>query len=232
MTYDKDNIVFQPKPTIHNFRDITDMEIGRLIVLGYAGVKHNRSSWWCECECGTIKIIRGSHLVHQKIKSCGCLQQESGKNRTTHGESSSNHGGRTPECQAYYSIQQRCYNPRTDAYQYYGAKGIECHFESFEQFLNDIGRRPTPQHSVDRKNTRGHYEVGNVWWATRQEQARNKTNNHLITANGLTYCIAEWADVLGVDARLLALRSTRSQWCDDCTINIPVNGGRCSHISS
>jgi len=79
----------------------------------------------------------------------------------------------TPEYTAYTQARQRCTNPRHLSWPRYGARGIEFRFSSFEEFLADVGPRPTSEHSLDRIDNDGHYEPGNVRWATREEQARN-----------------------------------------------------------
>jgi hypothetical protein len=94
----------------------------------------------------------------------------------THGEST--RGGPTPEYTVWALMKQRCNNPRSTAFFYYGARGIgvcERWTNSFEAFLADMGRRPSPQHSIDRyPDNDGDYEPGNCRWATKQEQQVNK----------------------------------------------------------
>jgi len=108
---------------------------------------------------------------------------------------------------------QRCTNPKRDAFIYYGGRGIEvCQrwLDSFENFLADVEPRPSPAHSIDRfPNPNGNYEPGNVRWATRAEQSRNKKNNHLMTLNGETHCLTEWAEVLGYSRGCLKERIRR-----------------------
>jgi len=86
-------------------------------------------------------------------------------------------GGATPEYQAYNNAKQRCENPKNDHYLDYGGRGIEFRFGRFEDFLAEVGLKPTPKHSLDRKNNNGHYEVGNLRWATKLEQVRNTRND-------------------------------------------------------
>ncbi len=83
---------------------------------------------------------------------------------------------RHPEKAAYFQARQRCRRPlpQNRTWWNYGGRGIEFRFESFEQFYAVLGPRPSPTHSVDRIDVEGHYEPGNVRWATRSEQALNR----------------------------------------------------------
>jgi hypothetical protein len=94
--------------------------------------------------------------------------------RLKHGYARRN-GKSTPEYAAYYSAQQRCTNPKNQGYGYYGKRGIKFLYTSFQQFLADVGPRPSPKHSLDRyPDNDGNYEPGNCRWATQSEQNKNK----------------------------------------------------------
>ena len=80
-----------------------------------------------------------------------------------------------PEYRSYNSAKNRCTNPNNAAYKNYGGRGIEFRFRSFDEFLRCLGRRPTLEYTLDRyPDNNGHYEVGNVRWCTRKEQAQNR----------------------------------------------------------
>ena len=81
---------------------------------------------------------------------------------------------RTPEYQALKGARRRCNNQNDRSYKYYGGRGIEVRFRSFDEFLAEIGPRPSPEHTLDRIDNDGHYETGNVRWATRKEQRINQ----------------------------------------------------------
>ena len=80
---------------------------------------------------------------------------------------------RTPEYVAYYNAKGRCENSSRKCFSDYGGRGIEFRFTSFAQFLAEVGLRPSPHHTLDRKDVNGHYEPGNVKWSTRTEQNLN-----------------------------------------------------------
>lgn len=108
-----------------------------------------------------------------------------------------------PEYNAWKHMHSRCNNPRVPSYKNYGARGIRlCDAWSgpggFERFLSHAGRRPTSQHSIDRIDVNGHYEPGNVRWATSIEQSQNRRNNHHIRIGSLSLCLSEAARVFKV----------------------------------
>ncbi len=128
----------------------------------------------CNCPAKTIKAVRVSNLVNGHSKGCGCKNREVLLNAVTrHGYA--RRGKVSPEYRAYCNAITRCTNPNRECWENYGGRGIEFRFDSFEQFMKEVGHRPSPQHTLDRwPNNDGHYEPGNVRWATRTQQALNK----------------------------------------------------------
>jgi hypothetical protein len=75
---------------------------------------------------------------------------------------------------AYWSARSRCNNPSNKDYRYYGGRGIKFLFPSFKHFFAELGPKPTPDRELDRIENDGHYEPGNVRWATHSQQMKNK----------------------------------------------------------
>lgn len=98
--------------------------------------------------------------------------------RVTHGFSRK--GKVSPEYRAYHHAKDRCRNPKDKGFKYYGGRRIEFRFQNFEEFIAEVGKRPSKRHSLDRKNNDGHYEIGNVRWVTRPTQMKNRRSNGLL----------------------------------------------------
>lgn len=200
----------------HNVKDLSGTICGRWTVLTYLG----KSYWLCRCECGTERAVFTGNITDKKSLSCGCLRDEmaSKKNRT-HGLS------KTAEYKVWAGMKRRCQNPNEKAYADYGAKGVTvCQrwHDSFEAFLEDMGKRPSPKHEIDRiENSKG-YEPGNCRWATRPEQAQNKTSNRSITFRGVTRVCAEWARVLGIHRSTIEYRLDHG-WTVEDALTRPVS---------
>src|SRR6266508_728705 len=155
-----------------NLVDLVGRKFGRLTVTGRAGNDgHGHAMWACLCECGTtITVARGA-LRTRETQSCGCLKrQRTRETHTTHGQSNS------PEWRAWRNMRQRCKNRRHPKYRDYGGRGITVcdRWASFENFLADMGPKPSPAHSIDRIDVNGNYEPGNCRWATPKEQRLNQ----------------------------------------------------------
>jgi hypothetical protein len=120
-------------------------------------------------------------------------------------------------------MKQRCYAPSHVSYPHYGGRGIrvcERWLKSFKNFLADMGPKPGHEYSLDRIDNDGNYEPGNVRWATRIEQCRNKRANRLLSHDGRTKTLAEWAEVTGVKAVTLSSR-IRDGWSVGAALSTP-----------
>lgn len=155
----------------------------------------NHTRWWCICDCGTRRALRATILYRGRSQSCGCLVADKLRERqTTHGMFG------TPLYRIWCGMLRRCRNPTDKNYPRYGGRGIKVceRWQQFENFYADIPPRPSPRHSLDRRDNNGHYEPNNVRWATPQEQQNNLRSNRRITFGGETLTGAQWARRLGI----------------------------------
>jgi len=133
----------------------------------------------------------------------------------------------TPEYETWQKLRKRCENKKDKNYKDYGGRGISVcdEWKSFTTFFSDMGKRPTSKHSIERIDNNGNYAVGNCKWATQVEQGRNKRNNRMISHNGETKCLSEWAEKYGIRPHTLRTRIVTLGWSFEEAIIAPV---RCS----
>jgi hypothetical protein len=177
--------------------DLSNRTFGRLRVMEPAGKnRHGAYLWKCSCECGTEKVLTTSNLVHGNIISCGCKQAE---NRFKHGHAKRGQT-RSPEYSSWSKMLNRCSDPNHRMWKRYGGRGITVceRWNSFKLFLEDMGPMPAPKFTIERINNDGNYEPGNCRWATRKEQGNNRYTNRLLTHDGKTLTIMQWAEVTGI----------------------------------
>lgn len=161
-------------------------EIRYRLVTAKSGKTRRRQFVSCRCSyCGGVseKQARNAH----RDKSCGCQKN---KHKIKHGMRN------TQTYRSWASMRTRTTNLNCTDFKYYGGRGIKvCDrwLNSFETFLEDMGECPTG-HSLDRiDNSRG-YEPGNCRWADAKLQGRNRRSSRILTINGVSCCLSEWAE--------------------------------------
>lgn len=206
--------------TAHNRLDLSGQRFGKWLVLELDGIKAyasgSKTTWRCVCDCGNTAVVLGSSLVKRNgSRSCGCEST-----RLTV-ERSKKHGmAGTRAYRIWQAMRNRCRNKNVNNYENYGGRGIQVceRWESFENFISDMGD-PPEDCSIDRINNDGDYTPENCRWASRVEQARNRSTNRRITLNGETRLLAEWAEGLGIDQS--SLRERLERWPIEAALTTP-----------
>jgi hypothetical protein len=143
------------------------------------------------------------------------------KRRERHGDTRRD-GWRAPEYSVWVGMKQRCLNPKAESYSDYGGRGIGvCRKwrNSYSAFLEDMGRRPSPFHSIHRKNNDGDYTPKNCVWSLIEEQSRHKRSNNNITAFGKTRCVTDWAADLEMSPSAITRRLQKG-WSPEEAVSI------------
>jgi len=201
--------------------DLIGQKFGRLTVL--RKIKTNRIKWECICTCGKTKTIAPESLLRGHTKSCGCLLSEtSTKTHTLHGGRKD--GKYTPEYRVWSGMKNRCNNPNSEHWLSYGGRGINiCDrwVNSFENFLEDMGKKPFKTAQIDRINNDLGYFKENCKWSTPKENSRNKRDSVYILHNGVTLHVKDWQDNIGIASTTIKAR-IKTGWTIDKAMTIPA----------
>lgn len=179
--------------------------------------KHGQIMYNVVCDCGNKKNVLGMSLRNSRSRACNKCQS---KLKGSHGM------WKTDEFKIWNSMKFRCDKKRLNIYPYkqYSGRGITVCSEwinSFEQFYNDMGKRPSKKHSIDRIDVNKGYYKENCRWATSKIQSRNKTNNRIFIINGVSKCASEICEELNMASSTFYNRLTRG-WDIEKIINTPI----------
>lgn len=206
----------------HRGKDITGKRFGRLVAIEPVGkTEVGNIIWRCQCDCGNKKDVSTKDLGRGTF-SCGCYRNEQRIERSTkHGMS------RSRLYSVHSTMLGRCNNPNAHQYENYGGRGIkvcdEWHdFESFAKWAKENGyvEGERGKCTLDRIDPNGNYEPNNCRWVTMKTQERNRRNNKLITYNGETHCISEWAEIVGLKGVTLRHR-LKAGWSVEKALTAP-----------
>jgi len=178
------------------FKDYTGRQFNHWTVIDRAEDRNGRTHWNCRCVCGTERVVSGIHLVLNNSKSCGCVRPRKDESpRFKHGMSD------TITHKSWSSMMTRCRNANRPDAKLYSVKGIKVceRWHEFTAFLEDMGERPSINHSIGRIDGNRGYEPDNCKWQTAREQANNTTRNKFIELNGRTMTLAEWCRERNID---------------------------------
>ena len=194
-----------------NYLDLTGQQFGLLTVLHLAEKRRGKIYWECLCKCGKTHFASTGKL-RGGLRTCGC--QKGGYRHGMH---------KTRVYSAWRAMLQRCRNPKEFNYHNYGGRGIKVcqRWYVFENFYEDMGD-PPPRYSIERIDNNGNYEPKNCKWIPLRLQHRNKRSNRIITLDGLSLTIAEWAERTGVRQKTIGERLNRYGWNERDAIMTPT----------
>lgn len=190
-------------------KDKTGQRFGRLVVREPSPEPSRNRKWVCDCDCGNVVSVTGCNLATGNSKSCGCLRAElGGTYHLVHGDCGSH------EYMIWSTMKARCYRQTAVGYKNYGGRGVSvCDRwrHSYQNFLDDMGRKPEGDYSIERRDNDGNYDPQNCYWATRKQQSRNRRGNVRVTFQGKTQTVADWAVEVGMSPYTLYHR-IRKGW--------------------
>lgn len=179
--------------------DLTDVRFTNLVAIAPVGRDIQRHIMWlCYCDCGSEVLVCSANLTRKQVRSCGCKIPNKPK--------------RNPLRNTWNGMISRCTNPKNSGYKNYGERGITVckewlnSFDAFYDHVRQLEHYKEKGYSLDRINNDLGYFPGNIRWATRNQQSRNKSINRIITFNGESKCLTEWAEQIGIHTTTLHLR--------------------------
>lgn len=203
-------------------KDITGQVFGRLKVLQFSGINHyDRALWLCRCSCGIQVTVVGCNLRRGNTVSCGCYAKDriSGSN-FRHGHAVRNMESSTHR--SWHSMRDRVLNSSHKSFKAYGGRGIKIspRWDCFENFLRDMGERPSGS-TLGRINNSGDYEPGNCVWESSKAQANNRRSNIVLEFRGKTLTLAQWSSQLDIPYARLHKRIQGYGWSVERALTTP-----------
>ena len=197
-----------------SLQNLIGLTFGSWKVLARLPSRSKSTYWLCECKCGRQKPVKAFELTHEHSLSCGQNECHRAIHRMTN----------SAEHRVWSGMKGRCRNPNDPAWLDYGGRGITVcdEWNKFENFYRDMGPRPSPEHSIERRDNDKGYSPDNCYWATRQEQALNRRNSTKLTLNGETLNILRWSERLGISESLIYWRLNKGNWSVERTLTTPV----------
>lgn len=203
--------------------NIVNQKFNRLLVVRKA--HENGALYECVCDCGKTVYAYANSIISGNIKSCGCYRLEKIRNLQLKHDMA-----HTRLYNVWKDLKKRCYNPNCKSYKNYGAKGIKVckewkdNFTAFHDWAFDNGYDKNASYgqcTIDRIDTNGDYCPENCRWVSLKEQANNRNNNFLITYNGETDTMSNWATKVGISYNCIFKRINELHWSTEKAFTTP-----------
>ena len=196
--------------------DLTGQKFNLLTVIDRAENRNGSVYWNCICDCGNKTVVSGTNLRSGAVKSCRCLIR---KEKDTH------HLSKTRLYRIWRAMIERCRNENHWAYQYYGAKGITIcdewanDFIAFREWALSSGYAENL--TIDRIDNSKGYSPANCKWATRKQQANNRSFCKMIEYQGKSQSLMQWCEELGLNYNRVYSRLYKCGWTFERVISTP-----------
>lgn len=203
----------------HVRKNLEGKKFGRLTVISQGGRRNSHVLWKCVCECGNTVHVVSQSLTTSVTRSCGCLKKDSSKARMTkHGMCG------TTEYIAWKNMMIRCYQENGKFYNFYGGRGIKVfdRWHTADNFLKDMGLKPDPSLTLERKDSNKDYSPSNCMWGTWDQQVNNRRSNLVIEHNGKKQTAVQWERELGLPKHIISNRITKGKWSHAKALSTPV----------
>lgn len=199
--------------------------VSKLLSLGITRSSGGQREYLFVCECGAIVWVSGSMAARKVVMSCGCYGRDVAalrcKARKKHGLAT------TSLYKVWRMMLTRCYDITCKSYRFYGARGVSvCNrWHDLQEFYADVSPLWVEGLQMDRIDTYGDYEPGNVRFITPKENQRNRRDNRLLQVDGVTKCAAAWAEDFGIRPTLLLQRIDRDNMSPKQALTYKKNSG-------
>lgn len=201
-------------------KDIIGKKFGRLTAISFHHSKGYAKYYLCKCECGNTKIVYKGNLTSGRSLSCGCFRNERIKETCCLPENYSKLH------RILDRMKARCYNPNSNRYYRYGARGITIcdewmsNQDSFCEWALSHGYQPDL--TIDRIDNNKGYSPDNCRWIPLKEQMSNQSTNIIISFNGEQHTLSQWANILGINKTTLHNRLKYLGWSVEKAFTTPV----------
>jgi len=190
------------------------------------------TKWLCRCDCGNEVYVIGNNLRRGNTTKCENCRKQALQDTPPNRKDGRTRGNDelTATYHVWQSMKARIHNPNSKSYCRYGGAGLtlDPRWEDFDNFIADMGQRPSSEASIERLDNSVGYWPSNCIWADRWQQASNKSNNHYLTVNGKVQTLSEWARETGIDQPTIR-RRVKKGWPHQEAVTTPLNATRRKH---